>query len=138
MEELIKKLAMRHTSVEIEMKLRNMPRRDLSISHYVPDPYIKAKVETRIDRYKTEGTPWPSFTFTVTGRTLAEVQEAIEARLPLVEPIIQANELRHEHDVAIRAARAVGDKLNEAVKGASNVSAELRVDARLRAGDWRD
>lgn len=136
MEELIKKLAMRHVSVTLEMKPRNVPRRDLPIGNYVPDLYIKAKVETQQDWYHDNGSPWPSFTFTVTGRSLAEVQEAIEHRILVAEPIINATELRYAHEAAVKEARKVGDNLNEAVNGASNVNAKLRVDART-GGEWR-
>lgn len=63
---------------------------------------------------------WPAFNFTVFGRELNELADDIVARLPLVEPIIAANEKRYEHAAAIKEADRIGAELVAICKPANS------------------
>lgn len=84
------------------------------------------KAEVSTDKFTSSLTSWPSVQFTVYGRCLGELAEDINARLPLVEPVIAALEKHREHREAVRKAVALGDELADIVHGENRTSVELR------------
>lgn len=76
------------------------------------DERMSYRADVSLEQFRTANA-WPAFNFTVYGREVNELADDIVARLPLVEPIIAADERRREHAAAIKDAERIGRELAE-------------------------